>query len=183
MIRVIAVYTMRFAILTLVVFTAIIPPVCAGRWTPPQATEIVPTPHLPKRTPVTTPGPQVHTIQQVWNVFQQKGICGFLDGDASLPVTCLSESYVCATNTYLGNHGCCDPYQPAESCILPTSCVASTRIKNSCDERCKEDDFITKCLRSDAPYCATLTYIYPVNEGTTIMVFIPCNHDLEKHFM
>jgi hypothetical protein len=28
-----------------------------------------------------------------------------------------------------------------------------------------------------------LTYIYPVNEGTTIMVFIPCNHDLEKHFM
>ncbi|EUC43834.1 hypothetical protein COCMIDRAFT_99801 [Bipolaris oryzae ATCC 44560] len=86
--------------------------------------------------------------------------CGFVSGSPDSPITCANPTQKCATNTYFGIHGCCDPASNAP-CTLPTSCIASTDMTASCtDTACSSDEAIVKCTTSTAQKCYQWHFIY-----------------------
>ncbi|EMD93232.1 hypothetical protein COCC4DRAFT_133281 [Bipolaris maydis ATCC 48331] len=86
--------------------------------------------------------------------------CGFVSGSPDSPVTCENPTQTCATNTYFGIHGCCDPASNTP-CTLPTSCIAFTAMTASCTETaCSSNEAIVKCTSSTAQECYEWNFIY-----------------------
>lgn len=83
--------------------------------------------------------------------------------------TCRQSQYVCATNTYFGNHGCCDPYQPPSSCTFPTTCLPKTLLSKSCDRDCSSNDYIAKCSLTANPECYEFNFVYTTAGRITTM--------------
>ncbi|EMD67912.1 hypothetical protein COCSADRAFT_132992 [Bipolaris sorokiniana ND90Pr] len=86
--------------------------------------------------------------------------CGFVSGSPDSPITCANPTQTCATNTFFGIHGCCDPASNTP-CTLPTSCIASTAMTASCtNTACSSDEAIVKCTASTAQECYQWHFIY-----------------------
>ncbi|RMZ74556.1 hypothetical protein GMOD_00003607 [Pyrenophora seminiperda CCB06] len=92
--------------------------------------------------------------------------CGFASGASGsrllqqTAVTCPISTETCATNTYFGAHGCCDPASKS-ACTLATACIASTAMSASCtDKACSTNAAIAKCTDSSAPACYEWRFIY-----------------------
>jgi hypothetical protein len=74
-------------------------------------------------------------------------------------ITC-PNSQICATNTYYGIHGCCDP-SSLSACTIATSCVPFSAMSTSCtDDLCSKDNAIAKCTASTAPDCYKYLFVY-----------------------
>lgn len=137
------------------------------------------TPAVDGWSPAPTRAPNLGSIElfkreEPWAAFQQKGTCGFFEGVSTSAFTCRQSSYVCATNTYFGIHGCCDPYQAAESCTLATTCMPKSLLSRSCDSSCSNNDFITKCTASANPECYEFQFVYTLGARTTTMKEYGC---------
>ncbi|KAF2193855.1 hypothetical protein K469DRAFT_735024 [Zopfia rhizophila CBS 207.26] len=125
-------------------------------WAGPEPTLIVPAEDKWSPAPTAAPG------NGVMELFKRAGdnTCGYVSGVSTSSLTCNYDNYVCATNTYYGVHGCCDP-DNISSCSIPTTCIASTAMAASCtDAACSNNDYIAKCTDSDAPYCYEWRYVY-----------------------
>ncbi|RAR05367.1 hypothetical protein DDE83_007393 [Stemphylium lycopersici] len=86
--------------------------------------------------------------------------CGFVSASSERPVTCQNPTQTCATNTYFGIHGCCDPDSNA-ACTIATLCIASTAMSASCtDAACSSDAAIAKCTAGSAPACYEWHFVY-----------------------
>lgn len=85
--------------------------------------------------------------------------CGYVSGESTRSLTCNNANYICATNSYYGVHGCCDPSSISD-CSLPTTCIPSTEMSASCTGDCSTNDYIAKCTLSDQPYCYEWRYVY-----------------------
>ncbi|XP_014551981.1 hypothetical protein COCVIDRAFT_111512 [Bipolaris victoriae FI3] len=86
--------------------------------------------------------------------------CGFVSGSPDSPIICANPTQTCATNTFFGIHGCCNPASNTP-CTLATSCIASTAMTASCtDTACSSDEAIVKCTASTAQECYQWHFIY-----------------------
>ncbi|KAF1969562.1 hypothetical protein BU23DRAFT_237509 [Bimuria novae-zelandiae CBS 107.79] len=137
------------------------------------------TPAVDGWNPAPTRAPRLGAIEllkrdEPWEAFMSSGTCGFFDGASTSAYTCKQSSHVCATNTYHGNQGCCDPYEPAESCTVVTTCMPKSILSKSCDSDCSKDDFIAKCTASANPECYELQFVYTLGARTTTMKEYGC---------
>ncbi|KAF2020765.1 hypothetical protein BU24DRAFT_416449 [Aaosphaeria arxii CBS 175.79] len=141
------------------------------------ASATIPVNKHPARLPP-TPAPLLPN-HALFNRADPANIRGFISGNPRKLSILMNQNYltctsneICATNTFLGAQGCCDPSSLAE-CILPTSCVPSTAL-NSCISSatdCIENELVTKCTNSDKPNCYELHVSY---DTTTIMTEHGC---------
>lgn len=77
-----------------------------------------------------------------------------------LPFTCSNSAFVCATNTLLGVHGCCDP-ATLSACTIPTTCIASTALSTICtDSTCSNDPYVLHCSAPSSPECVKWLVAY-----------------------
>ncbi|KAF9741563.1 hypothetical protein PMIN06_011188 [Paraphaeosphaeria minitans] len=133
------------------------------------------TPAVDSWNPAPTKAPRFGAIEllrrddEPWQTFALGGTCGFFDGIQTSAFTCRQSKYQCATNTYYGNHGCCDPYQPASSCTLYTTCLPQTLLSKSCDRGCSSNDYIAKCSLTANPECYEFHFVYTTAGRTTTM--------------
>ena len=138
-------------------------------------------------SPAPTEAPGFGAIEFLKRDFTDGGTCGFFSGVSSRhpfvfeirvtandrliasSLTCRRSGDVCATNTYYGNHGCCDPYD-ISSCTLATTCIPQTLMSASCsDSSCSKNNFIAKCTASANPECYEFDFVYTIGPRTTTM--------------
>ncbi|KAF2465482.1 uncharacterized protein BDR25DRAFT_396181 [Lindgomyces ingoldianus] len=137
-------------------------------WAGPEPTLIMP--EEDRWSPRTTPAPKME-LMELFKRAAGDNTCGYISGDASRSLTCNNSNYVCATNTYYGVHGCCDP-KSISTCSIPTTCIPSSLMSASCtDAACSTNDYIAKCTDSDAPYCYQWRYVYSTR---TVMTEFGC---------
>ncbi|KAF2733457.1 hypothetical protein EJ04DRAFT_272775 [Polyplosphaeria fusca] len=127
-------------------------------WAGPEPTFVIPAGD--EWTPAPTEAPE---YMGGIELFKRQTIgddtCGYISGESTRSLTCNNPSYICATNSYYGAHGCCDPSSIAD-CSLPTTCIESTALAASCTGDCSTNDFIAKCTDSSEPYCYEWRYVY-----------------------
>ncbi|KAF1848598.1 uncharacterized protein K460DRAFT_393645 [Cucurbitaria berberidis CBS 394.84] len=82
------------------------------------------------------------------------GLCGYIQGDAELPVSCTTGG--CFYNTVLDWFGCCTG-SSIDSCKIATRCIASSAV-DAClaNPSCSNDQYLTACTASSAPFCAEM---------------------------
>lgn len=86
------------------------------------------------------------------------------------PVSCPNSKDNCATNTYFGVLGCCDP-SASSPCTIATTCIPSADIASLCtDSGCSSNAAIAKCTASSAQECYRWLFDY----GTTVMTQHGC---------
>ncbi|PSN73754.1 hypothetical protein BS50DRAFT_569242 [Corynespora cassiicola Philippines] len=125
-------------------------------WALPEPTFVAPEADL--WSPAPTSGPGLGAME-LFRRDDGDNTCGFISGIRTQPVTCTGEDQVCATDTFYGVHGCCTT--PVDSCTIPTTCIPSSLMSQSCtDAACSSDSYTTKCTASEAPNCYEYHYIY-----------------------
>ncbi len=83
-----------------------------------------------------------------------------------LPATCSNSDLECATNSFYGVLGCCDP-NDFTSCTIPTTCIPSSFLSLCTDASCSENSFVTRCTNPATPFC--FEFIYPFDSiGPTV---------------
>ncbi|KAF2849929.1 hypothetical protein T440DRAFT_532924 [Plenodomus tracheiphilus IPT5] len=97
-------------------------------------------------------------------------ICAFLSGLSQSSITCQDTAAICATNTVLGVHGCCNA-AALSSCVIPTTCIPSTAMSASCtDAACSSNAWIAKCTTAGSEQC----YQYFIQYSDTVMTQHGC---------
>ncbi|KAH7346029.1 hypothetical protein BKA66DRAFT_478375 [Pyrenochaeta sp. MPI-SDFR-AT-0127] len=92
--------------------------------------------------------------------------CGFLSGISESSITCFDTNAICATNTYLGVHGCCNPSSLSE-CVIPTTCIPATAMSTECtDAACSSNAAIAKCTGAGLGECYKWLFVYPTDTMT-----------------
>lgn len=136
-------------------------------WAGPEPTLV--TPAADNWSPAPTEAPEVN-LMEMFKRAAGDNTCGYISGISTSSLTCNDNAYVCATNTYYGVHGCCDPNSLA-ACSIPTTCIPSSLMAVSCTgNSCSNDDYIAKCTELAAPYCYQWRYVY----STTVMTEFGC---------
>lgn len=75
-------------------------------------------------------------------------------------VTCPNSKQICATNTYFGVHGCCDPAS-LSACTIATTCIPSSAMSASCtNDACSTNNAIAKCTEGTATECYQWLFAY-----------------------
>ncbi|KAF2271608.1 uncharacterized protein EI97DRAFT_462658 [Westerdykella ornata] len=133
-------------------------------WAGPDPTLVIPEPD--NWTPAPTEGPRMGAMELVRRA--DDSTCGYISGVETDSLTCNDPGYICATNTFYGVHGCCDP-AAISTCSLYTSCVNSANMA-SCTGACLSDDMIAKCTKSSAAFCYEWRYVY----ASTVMTEHGC---------
>jgi len=137
-------------------------------WAGPEPTLVMP--EGDNWSPVPTKGPEIGLLE-LFKRAAGDNTCGYVNGISTSSLTCNDNAFVCATNTYYGVHGCCDPNSLAQ-CSIPTTCIASTDLAASCtDVACSSNNYIAKCTDSDMPYCYQWRYVYSTR---TVMTEYGC---------
>jgi len=129
-------------------------------WAGPEPTLVMPT--ADNWSPAPTEAPEVN-LMEMFKRAAGDNTCGYISGISSKnplmtiyrgftntirwiasSLTCNDDAYVCATNTYYGVHGCCDPNSLA-ACSIPTTCIPSSLMAASCTgNSCSTNDYIAK---------------------------------------
>lgn len=138
-------------------------------WAGPEPTMYVP--DIDGWSPAPTPAPEAPFLE----ILKRQDVpgdntCGYLSASSLRSLTCVNANYVCATNSFYGVHGCCDPRSMA-ACSIPTACIPSTRLAASCTGGCSSNSFIAKCTNALIPACYEWHYVYP---GNTVMTEYGC---------
>lgn len=135
-------------------------------WAGPEPTLVVP--EIDHWSPAPTDGPKLGKME----LFRRAddNTCGYISQDPSRSLTCNDEGYICATNTFYGVHGCCNPASIAV-CTLFTSCVGSASFSAECTGDCLSDDRVAKCTSAGAPFCYEWHYVY----ASTVMTEHGCD--------
>ncbi|OCK80369.1 hypothetical protein K432DRAFT_393088 [Lepidopterella palustris CBS 459.81] len=141
-------------------------------WAGPEPTLIIPAGD--NWSPAPTKGPEMGEMGLL-ELFKRQSIgdntCGYINGISASSLTCNDNAYVCATNSYYGVHGCCDPSSIAE-CTIPTTCIPSSLMAVSCtDSVCSSNAYIAKCTDIDSPFCYQWRYVYSTR---TVMTEFGC---------
>ncbi|OCL07128.1 hypothetical protein AOQ84DRAFT_355122 [Glonium stellatum] len=137
-------------------------------WAGPEPTLTMP--EADGWSPAPTMAPEAN-IMEMFKRSAGDNTCGYINGISTSSLTCNDNAYVCATNTYYGVHGCCDPSSLA-ACSIPTTCIPSSLLAASCtDNSCSTNDYIAKCTDSAAPYCYQWRYVYST---ATVMTEFGC---------
>ncbi|KAF2812634.1 uncharacterized protein BDZ99DRAFT_497006 [Mytilinidion resinicola] len=138
-------------------------------WAGPEPTLVMP--EGDNWSPAPTKAPELGLLELFKKRAAGDNTCGYISGSSASSLTCNDSNYVCATNTYYGVHGCCDPNSLA-SCSIPTTCIASSDLAASCtDAACSSNNYIAKCTLTDSPYCYEWRYVYSTR---TVMTEFGC---------
>ncbi|KAF2003709.1 hypothetical protein P154DRAFT_519929 [Amniculicola lignicola CBS 123094] len=128
-----------------------------------------PTLVVPERdgwSPAPTQGPKIGALE-LFRRASEDATCGYISGESAQSLTCNNSNFVCATNTYYGVHGCCDPAK-ISTCSIPTTCIASSDLAASCtDSACSTNSYITRCTDESQPYCYQWLYVYSTKTTMT----------------
>lgn len=128
-------------------------------WALPEPTLFVPA--IDSWSPAPTKAPELPSFELFRRQEAGANTCGFLSGISESSITCFDTNAVCATNTYLGVHGCCDP-SSLSSCIIPTTCIPATAMSISCtDAACSSNAAIAKCTGDGLGECYKWLFVYP----------------------
>ncbi|KAF2628818.1 hypothetical protein BU25DRAFT_409845 [Macroventuria anomochaeta] len=115
-------------------------------------------------SPAPTAAPQFKIFGREALQANEGNTCGYISGLSASSITC-PNSQICATNTFFGVHGCCDP-SSLSACIIATTCIPSSVMSASCtNDACSSDNAIAKCTESTAPECYKWLFAY---ESTTM---------------
>ncbi|KAF2267546.1 hypothetical protein CC78DRAFT_530655 [Lojkania enalia] len=125
-------------------------------WAGPEPTFVVPVED--NWSPAPTEGPRVGGAIELFKR-EDDNTCGYINGEYTRSLTCNNENYVCATNSYYGVHGCCDP-DGISTCSLYTTCIPSSLMSASCTGDCSTNELVAKCTNSAQPYCYEWRYVY-----------------------
>ncbi|CAI6319898.1 unnamed protein product [Periconia digitata] len=138
-------------------------------------------------SPAPTAAPKVGGLE-LFRRGEGDTVCGFVAGISSESSSCSrsntelhtnrltassltcppGKSSICATNTYYGVHGCCDPNNVG-GCDIPTTCIPSSLMSASCsDAKCLSNVSIKKCTATEAPECFVWNYAYSTARTTTM---------------
>lgn len=122
-------------------------------------------------TPVPTAAPQLPSFKLSRRQDDSgDNTCAFLSGLSQSSITCQDTAAICATNTYLGVHGCCNP-DALSSCVIPTTCIPSTAMPASCtDAACTSNAAIAKCTAASSHQC----YQFLIQYSNTVMTQHGC---------
>ncbi|KAF1952487.1 hypothetical protein CC80DRAFT_538174 [Byssothecium circinans] len=135
-------------------------------WALPEPTFVIP--EVDRWSPAPTKAPNVGILELFRRAEESDTICGFVSGVSTSSLTCdPGKSSVCATNTYYGVHGCCDP-KNMSACTIPTTCIPSSLMTASCsDAKCSSDPLTLKCSGTAAPECYRWDFAYSTAKTTT----------------
>ncbi|KAF9700140.1 hypothetical protein EKO04_001216 [Ascochyta lentis] len=135
--------------------------VSAAAFAIPQPTQLF-APAADNWSPAPTAAPQLgfslfgREAQQA----NQDNTCGYVSGLSASSITCANPKAICATNTFYGVHGCCDP-SALSACTIATSCIASTAMTSLCtNDACSTDNAIAKCTAPASPECYRWLFAY-----------------------
>ncbi|PVH98996.1 hypothetical protein DM02DRAFT_22594 [Periconia macrospinosa] len=151
-------------------FCAVIAPAFASAaaypWALPEPTLAIPA--VDGWSPAPTAAPKVGGFE-LFPRAEGDTVCGFISGLSTSSLTCPpGKSSICATNTYFGVHGCCDPGN-IENCDIPTTCVPSSLMPASCsDAKCSSNALVKKCTATEAPECFVWNFVYSTARTTTM---------------
>ncbi|KAF2842090.1 hypothetical protein M501DRAFT_1013454 [Patellaria atrata CBS 101060] len=84
--------------------------------------------------------------------------CGWIDADPASSLTCQSGR-ICATNSFYGVAGCCEPLG-LDTCTLYTTCVPSSLMRSCTATNCLNNEQIVKCTQPGYPFCYNWLYDY-----------------------
>ncbi|KAJ4993799.1 hypothetical protein SVAN01_00853 [Stagonosporopsis vannaccii] len=111
-------------------------------------------------SPAPTPAPQFHILGREALQMNEGNTCGYVSGLSASPVSCPNTKDVCATNTYFGVHGCCDP-AALSACTIATTCIPSSAMSSLCtDAACSSNNAVAKCTASGALECYKWLFKY-----------------------
>ncbi|KAH8725155.1 hypothetical protein GQ44DRAFT_739933 [Phaeosphaeriaceae sp. PMI808] len=111
-------------------------------------------------SPAPTPAPRLGELKLFRRQQETDNTCGFLSGLRESSITCYNTNEICATNTYNGVHGCCNP-KSLSYCSIPTTCIPSSAMATACtDAACSSNGLITKCTDSGLPACYKWIFQY-----------------------
>ncbi|KAF2754728.1 hypothetical protein EJ05DRAFT_479157 [Pseudovirgaria hyperparasitica] len=96
--------------------------------------------------------------------------CGYGHDDPSNTFSCIDDSYVCATNSFYGVHGCCNP-NSLNACSIKTTCVPSSEA-SSCTGACASNGYVALCTAGSLTGCYNILYDF----GTTTMTEWGCSN-------
>ncbi|KAF2798474.1 hypothetical protein K505DRAFT_371688 [Melanomma pulvis-pyrius CBS 109.77] len=126
-------------------------------WALPEPTFVIPA--ADDWSPAPTAAPGLGAIE-LFRRAAGDNTCGYISAKEASSLTCNNSDFVCATNTFYGVHGCCDP-NGISTCSIPTTCIPSSLMSASCtDAACSTNSYIAKCTNSDAPSCYEWRYVY-----------------------
>ncbi|KZM24324.1 hypothetical protein ST47_g4506 [Ascochyta rabiei] len=150
------------------VLCAILAPtlVSAAAFAIPEPTQPV-APAADNWSPAPTAAPQLgfHLFGREAQHASQDNTCGYVSGLSASSITCPNSKAICATNTFFGVHGCCDP-SALSSCTIATTCIPSTAMSSLCtDDACSSNNAIAKCTAPASPACYRWLFAY---ESTTM---------------
>jgi hypothetical protein len=83
-------------------------------------------------------------------------------GSVGSAITCAQPSALCATNSYFGVLGCCNP-SSISACIIPTTCIPYTALpttSSSSTSSSNEDIAITRCTEPERGECYEYLILY-----------------------
>ncbi|KAF1845509.1 uncharacterized protein K460DRAFT_355323 [Cucurbitaria berberidis CBS 394.84] len=129
-------------------------------WALPEPTVFVPA--VDAWSPAPTEAPHLSGL----DLFRRQqsetdNTCGFVSGSSASSLTCQNPTAICATNTFYGVHGCCDPAS-LSSCSIPTTCIAKTAMSATCtDAACSSNAAIVKCTADGLGECYQWLIEYP----------------------
>ncbi|KAJ4339406.1 hypothetical protein N0V95_007784 [Ascochyta clinopodiicola] len=118
-------------------------------------------------SPAPTAAPQLdfHLFGRETQQTGQDNTCGYVSGLSASSITCPNPTAICATNTFFGVHGCCDP-SALSACTIATTCIPSTAMTSLCtDAACSSNSAIAKCTAPASPDCYRWLFAY---ESTTM---------------
>ncbi|KAI8935276.1 hypothetical protein NX059_007864 [Plenodomus lindquistii] len=160
---------MKFTHLLCALLAPVVVSAAAFGWSLPEPT--VDIPRVDKWSPAPTAAPQSPGFE----LFRRQHgsgdrTCAFLSGLSQSSITCQDTAAICATNTYLGVHGCCNPVA-LSSCVIPTTCIPSTAMSASCtDASCTSNPAIIRCTAAESEQC----YQYLIQYSDTVMTQHGC---------
>ncbi|CAO2655994.1 Nn.00g047970.m01.CDS01 [Neocucurbitaria sp. VM-36] len=131
-------------------------------WALPQPTIFVPAVDVWSPAPTQAPQPRNFELFRRQDESEADNTCGFVSGLSESSITCNNPTQICATNTYLGVHGCCDSAASLASCTIPTTCIPQTAMSTACtDAACSNNAAIAKCTDGGLAECYEWLFVYP----------------------
>ncbi|KXJ96880.1 hypothetical protein Micbo1qcDRAFT_199637 [Microdochium bolleyi] len=123
----------------------------------------------PQQPAITTPPSVKELVRRAAGVntflLASNNICGYIDGYAANPYSCVNSAATCAIFTTSGGGvpACC----VSAGCEFATACVDSAAVSGTnpiCTGKCLTETKTLKCTGTSFPYCGTLTFFSGVSD-------------------